>query len=120
MINNKIDPKIKKFLIPRLRKAWLMWPERQACIKAARVERGSYKCAICKQEGFKRNDLHVDHISPAQNVETGLDTWYDLIIWITKLYVYIPDLQACCEQCHSSKTFIENKMRQFYRTQKKK
>lgn len=112
-----ISARIKKFLIPILRKSWLRWPARQNVIKQARVERGSYQCNICKQVGFKRQDLHVDHISPVVNIEDGFKT---LDEYATRLYVEEDQLQAVCKTCHEIKTRNEDQMRKFYKTRKKK
>jgi len=111
-----ITPKLKKFLIPILRKYWLRWPARQNAIKQARIERGSYQCNICKQIGFKRQDLHVDHIDPVVNVEDGFTT---LDEFVSRLYVEENQLQATCHQCHELKTLTENQMRKFHKDQKK-
>lgn len=112
-----ISARIKKFLIPILRKAWLRWPARQNVIKTARVERGSYQCNICKQVGFKRTDLQIDHINPVVNIEEGFTT---LDEFVSRLYVEEEFLQAACRPCHEQKSLIENKMRKFYKTRKKK
>lgn len=112
-----ISARIKKFLIPILRKSWLRWTARQNVIKAARVERGSYKCNICKQIGFKRQQLHVDHINPVVSVEDGFQS---LDEFVSRLYVEEHELQVICEPCHYIKTQTENKMRQFHKTRKKK
>lgn len=115
MINNPIDPRIKKFMIPLLRRQWLYWPPRQTAIKRAMVDRGNYRCENCKQEGFKRNDLQVDHVTPVQTLETKLVTWYDLIMFISRLFVEADALSALCKPCHTIKTSLESKMRKHYR-----
>lgn len=120
IINKPIDPRVKKFIIPLLRKRWLYWPPRTNVIRAACIERGNYQCNVCKQTGFTRNSLHVDHISPVQNLETGLNTWYDLLLFIIRLYVDESELQAICSTCHDIKTHTENQMRAFYRKTRKK
>lgn len=112
-----ITPRIKKFLIPILRKSWLRWTARQNVIKQARVERGSYKCNICKQVGFKRQDLHIDHIEPVVATEEGFTT---LDEYVTRLYVDEDQLQALCLSCHELKTRTEDQMRKFYRNTRKK
>ncbi len=112
-----ISPRIKKFLIPILRKSWLRWTARQNVIKAARVERGSYQCNICKQIGFKRQDLEVDHINPVVDIERQFKT---LDEYVTRLFVDEEDLQAICQSCHFIKTSTENKMRNYYKNVRKK
>ncbi len=111
-----ISARIKKFLIPILRKNWLRWTARQNVIKQARVERGSYQCNICKQVGFKRQQLHVDHINPVVSVEDGFQS---LDEFVSRLYVDEHELQALCLTCHEIKTNTENKMRQFHKDEKK-
>lgn len=112
-----MEKRLKKFLIPILRKMWLRWPARTNVIKQSRVERGSYKCNICKQVGFSRTDLHVDHISPVINPEEGFSTWDE---YIARLYVTEEELQVCCKTCHEHKTLLETKMRSYYKNSKKK
>lgn len=119
MINQPIDPRIKRFLVPMLRKQWLYWPARTEALKLAMVDRGDYKCAICGQSGFKRNELQVDHIEPVQTLETKLNTWYDLIMFITRLFVEADKLQAIDKNCHKIKTDLETKMRKHYRDAQK-
>ena len=119
IINQPIDPLVKKFLIPTLRRQWMYWPARQTVLKRCMVDRGNYRCEICKQPGFKRNELQIDHIEPVQVLETKLLTWHDLIIYITRMFVYENKLQGVCLVCHSLKTSLETKMRKFYRDQKK-
>lgn len=112
-----ISPRIKKFLIPILRRSWLRWTARQNVIKAARVERGSYQCNICKQVGFKRQQLHIDHISPVVDIEDGFTT---LDEYVSRLYVNEDQLQAVCHLCHEIKTSVENKMRNFHKSNVRK
>lgn len=112
-----IDLRIKRFLTPILRKAWLRWPARQNVIKSARVERGNYQCNICRQTGFSRNDLQVDHIVPVVDIEVGFNTWDE---YVSRLYVNEEELQAICRTCHDIKTMTEQKMRKHYRNRKKK
>lgn len=120
MINQPIDQRIKRFLVPMLRKQWLYWPARQEAIKRAMVDRGNYKCEMCGQSGFKRNELQVDHIEPVQTLETKLVSWYDLIMFITRLFVEADKLQALDKQCHQIKSNLETKMRKHYRDEAKK
>lgn len=119
LLNKPIDKRVKGFIVRALRRFWLYWEPRQTVVKNAMVSRGFYKCNVCKGESFKRNELHVDHIEPVQNVQFAMTTWYDLILWITRLYVDVDKLQAICPTCHDIKTRTENNMRKFYKAKNK-
>ena len=93
----------KKKLIPygairsQLRRLWLYSDQRKACLTAARVSRGKYRCAKCN-ELFGPKEVQVDHI-----IEIGkLISWDD---WITKLFCDVSNLQVLCKSCHLAKTF---------------
>lgn len=111
LLKEPIHPNVKRFIIPLLRKRWLFWPARGEAIKKSRTGTGQYKCNICKRPDFKREDLQVDHIDPVQEIGTKLETWYNLIMFIIRLYVDEDKLQVVCKTCHSLKTQTENNLR---------
>jgi 5-methylcytosine-specific restriction endonuclease McrA len=122
-LNQPIEPNtlkfIKKYIVRALRRYWRYFPSRSTAIKRARLERGVYQCEMCKQTGFSSNQLQVDHIIPAQTLENGINTWFDLIMFIKRLYVSPEDLQTLCYVCHSVKSQQEVQMRKYYRNLKK-
>lgn len=110
---------VKKYVIRTLRRYWRYYPPRTEAIKRAQIDRGNYQCNICKQTGFSREQLQVDHIVPSQTLENGVTSWYDLIMFISRLFVQVDDLQTACLTCHEIKTKQENIMRKYYRDKKK-
>lgn len=101
----KID--LKKFLVPKLRRASLYWPARNEALKAARIERGFYKCSMCNK-AFGRKEVHADHIVPVVDVKIGFTNWDE---YINSLFCSIDNYQILCSYCHSIKSNIENEMR---------
>lgn len=113
---SEIEKDIRRFLIPALRrlsprfkqkvgKDWI-YP-RTAALQNARVDRGLYQCASCK-EAFKQNEVVVDHIDPVVPIE-GDD--YDWNTFINRLFVPVEGLQILCNPCHDSKSLLEDALR---------
>lgn len=119
LLQQPIHPNVKRFIVPLLRKRWLYWPARSEAIKLSRTGPNQYRCNICKRPDFQRNELQVDHIDPVQEVGTTLQTWYDLIMFIIRLFVDKEKLQVVCKPCHEIKTKTENEMRKFYKKEAK-
>lgn len=120
LLQQPIHPNVRRFIVPLLRKRWIYWPARGEAIKQARTGIGAYKCNICKRSDFKREELQVDHIDPVQEIGSNLVTWYDLIVWITRLFVDVDKLQCVCKICHAQKTLVENEMRKHVKKQNRK
>ena len=95
------------FVKKSLRSQSLKWPERNEALKAARVERGLYRCKMC-QETFKRQEVQLDHINPIIPVDKGFTTWDD---YIERLFCSADRLQVLCKQCHEVKTLSEDLLR---------
>lgn len=113
------DPKqlnklIKKFLIPKIRKASLHWLGRTIALANARVAPGLYKCYICSLE-FGIKDIHADHIDPIVSV-TGFTDWNDYIL---KTLVSPSKYGVACITCHEAKTMVEKERRKLERKKKK-
>ena len=53
-----------------LRSASFRWKPRGEALKAARVERGKYKCASC-EELFGPKEIILDHIDPVVDPKVG-------------------------------------------------
>lgn len=107
---------LKRFLIPLLRRKSLFYPERNRAINLAKIERGFYRCKACKG-AFSRKQIHVDHI---QSVISVKDAWVDWNTYIERLFVPAEMLQILCINCHSSKTLVEQELRQINKKSIKK
>ena len=115
MTDSPYDKMLKKFLIPLLRKKSLYWPGRTQALGLARIERGFYICANCKNK-FGRKNVHVDHIKSVIDTSTGWDSWDT---YIKRLYVPAEQLQVLCVQCHKSKSLLESQLRKIYKRKNK-
>lgn len=95
------------FIIATLRRASYRWKPRNEALKAARVKRGFYTCAICNKIISKR-EISLDHKLPIVPV-TGWDN-YDG--FIERLFCSVDGFQVICkEPCHKEKTKAENALR---------
>jgi len=92
------------WLIQQLRRISVKWPEVSKARSAARISRGVYRCASCKEE-FGVKHVQVDHIEPVVNVSDGFTGWDN---FIKRLFVDAKDLQVLCKPCHKTKTAKEN------------
>lgn len=106
------EARYNSFITSALRKALTRWGPKSKCISNARVERGVYKCEICKElgpatlppkEGNKRRRKNIvaDHIRPIVDPSVGFVDWNT---WISRGFVELPAFQAICWQCHTDKT----------------
>lgn len=81
-------------------------------MKAARVERGLYKCAMCQQL-FGPKAIKVDHIEPVVSVKEGFVDWNT---YIARMYPENPNsFSILCTQCHDSKTAVERELRKKFK-----
>lgn len=106
---------IKKFLVPKLRRVSVYWPERNKAFANARVERGVYKCNSCKGH-FKKQEVQADHIEPILNIY-GFTDWNDLI---NLMFVPAEGYQILCTACHDIKTTMEKQIRAIKKESTKK
>lgn len=86
-----------------LRKVWRWSPVRSEVLRAARLGRGSYLCASCKNL-FGPKMVKVDHIEPV--VVPGMDA-YHWTTYIERLFCSARELQVLCKSCHDTKTALE-------------
>lgn len=71
-------------------------------MRAARVERGLYHCAICGPDVLHRaKDVQVDHIEPAVDPKIG---WQGFDSFILRLFCAVAGLQVICKLHHDEKT----------------
>jgi len=82
-----------------LRQVWLRSPLRYEAVKAARVERGRYKCSVCN-ELFSAKEIQIDHIEPAGSLIGSVDAF------VERLFCPSEKLRAVCRPCHKSITNI--------------
>jgi hypothetical protein len=115
--DDELQKELKRFLIPKLRSASYRWSERSKAIKAARVARGLYKCAMCGNDKLKNGEFVMDHKDPVVAFE-GWDG-KDWTLYITRMFVKSDHWQALCKMCHDVKTDSEVQIRKMYREKKK-
>lgn len=102
MKHNK-ETKLRSFLVPKLRRISYMWEARKLAQGKARVERGRYKCAHCK-EIFGNKEIALDHVVPV----VGSDGFEDWNNYIARLFCDEDGFQVLCHSCHTIKTNEEN------------
>jgi hypothetical protein len=81
----------------------------------ARVSRGFYTCASCKEEvpaslkteKGRVNNVYVDHIDPVVDPSVGFTTWDD---FIERLFCEEDNLQVLCKACHDEKSSKEKEI----------
>lgn len=116
MIESDYDKKLKKFLIPMLRRKSLWWTCRNEAKAKARVSPGQYKCAGCDNI-FHNSQVNMDHRSPVINVRTSWVSWDH---YIKSLLCDIDNWNCLCITCHASKTAVENEQRKMNKKKKSK
>ena len=99
-----MDAKTKAFAIAALRKQWLRSPQRTLCKKAAFVERGMYRCEMCKSIVHYK-ELEIDHIEPC----VPLDGWKGFDVFVERLFE--GKLRALCKPCHKGVTDKQKEIR---------
>lgn len=101
----------KSFAIATLRRATYRLVARTEALRAAKIARNQYVCAICKKV-FGRKDIQLDHIEPVISVTEG---WQGFDTFIDRLIVEKEGFQVLCkEACHKTKTEHENRLRKFH------
>ncbi len=114
----RYDAFIKGLIRDGLRK----WEPKHNCIKNARVRRGWYLCAECKQEVptsikrelktkpgvFKKTrNIYADHTIPIIDPAVGRRSWDEVI---ERAFVDTDSYQAICYACHEEKTASERQI----------
>jgi hypothetical protein len=108
---------LQQFVISGLRRMSYKTPMRADALRAARMERGKYKCAKC-QNIYGKRQICVDHIEPVLPISVGFTTWDS---YIQRLFCHSAGLQVLCKKCHNAKSKEENKdRRKNYQKRKKK
>lgn len=110
---------LRAWLIQKLRRLSYQWPSRKEAIKAARVERGKYECAMCKAAEVDKlygpKEIVADHIDPVISVEEGFVDWN---IYLKRLFCAENGFQVLCKSCHEIKTYLENDIRRQIKNEK--
>jgi len=109
-----LDPvkQFREWMKNTLRRAFFRFWERTKAIQAARIDRGLYQCASCK-EISKIKGMHIDHISPVVEPATGFTNWDT---YISRLFCLASNLQLLCKLCHDKKTDKERLERKAAKT----
>lgn len=102
----------RSFIRGNLRRVSQKWAPIQTTLSKARVERGFYLCAHCKNtvpatskvDGKRVKNVHVDHINPVIDPNIGWVSWDSLI---ERMFVEENGLQVLCDACHTIKTNAE-------------
>lgn len=115
---------IDAFVKKHLRRVSVRWPGRAATVKAARVDRGKYKCEMCEKV-VRPGEYEIDHKSPVIPLDGKImrvndKKRLDLNVYVDRLFVGPEGMSCLCTQCHSTKTEKENLMREYYKKEKKK
>lgn len=109
--NTWTESKFNTFIRNQLRGATKRWGPTHSVLKDARVDRGLYLCAHCKQTvevtirdeetGKRVKNIHVDHIEPVVDPAIG---FVSFDVYIERLFVEKDGLQVLCNDCHKIKT----------------
>lgn len=86
---------------------------RTEILRAARIERGRYRCVLCLGL-FGPREVRVDHIDPVVPL-SGFVSWDD---YVGRLFHGAQ--QVACVKCHSIKTKEERLLREGIRRRLKK
>ena len=114
----------KTMIISALREKSRWWKPKQKCIKDARVSKGKYRCASCRQivpstikgvyktgkrAGKPRKIVNIlaDHIEPVVDPYVGFVSWD---VYIERMFIET-GFQAICHSCHQEKSLTEKDIR---------
>lgn len=76
-----------------LRREFIKDPERNECLRKARIKRGTYKCFECERL-FKRKEVQIHH---TKEVGEFNGDWNE---YIYRLFCEADLLVCLCEMCH--------------------
>lgn len=103
------EARFRSFIRSQLRAATMRWGPIATSLKGARVGRGEYLCAECKQivpattkvGGRRVKNVHVDHILPIVDPDVGFVSYDELV---ERMFCEKDNLQVLCTECHTVKT----------------
>ncbi len=118
------EARFNSFIKGGLRQLTRRWAPISECMKDARVSRGLYECAQCKNHvpptvkvGMKRvKNVAVDHIDPIIDPHKGFTTWDECI---NRMFCEKENLQVLCKDCHDEKSLEERAIASETRKRKK-
>lgn len=117
------EARFRSFIRGNLRRTSQRWPPIPNALKKARVSRGEYLCAECKQivpatikdeNGKRIKNAVVDHIDPIIDPSVG---WISYDSLVERMFVEEDKLQVLCYACHKIKTDSEKAIAKERRTQ---
>lgn len=103
------EARFRSFVKGNLRRVCNKWAPITDVKKEARVSRGQYLCAGCRntvpnsvvEDGKRVNNIFVDHINPIVDPSVGWTNWDDVI---EGMFSEKDNLQLLCKDCHDVKT----------------
>ncbi len=120
---------LQQWLIPKLRKISLYWPEMNEALKRAKVKvqvghfkngkpkfKTFIKCESCDELFESEKDINRDHKVPVVDI-SGFENWD---IYLNSLFCSSDNIQIICKPCHEGKTEFENEERTKVRQTNKK
>jgi hypothetical protein len=106
---------LNTFVKGLLRRGTFHWRARTEAMTLARVERGKYLCAECK-DLFGPKEVILDHIEPVVDPKVG---FIDFDVYIKRMYPPAEGFQVLCIACSDAKTMQEDIMREYYKKERK-
>lgn len=116
------EARFRSFIRGNLRRTSQRWAPISSALKNARVSRGEYICAECKQivpatikdeNGKRIKNAVVDHIEPVIDPAVG---WVSYDSLVERMFVEEDKLQVLCYECHKKKTDEEKALAKERRT----
>ncbi len=117
---SKVPDHLKKFLINKLRRISIWWPEKAVAMNKVKVileigktkknkpiKRVFFKCDSCKGL-FPRSEIEMNHIEAVIDPEKGFTDWND---FMERLFCDADGFSAECKKCHDKITKSQNKIR---------
>lgn len=106
----KKAPNKNKYAVAKaaLRRVSSFWWAMSEAMDRAKVSRGLWSCAHCK-EHFKKHEVQKDHIQPVVSVNE--DKQNDMNSYVETLFCEPENIQILCKNCHSLKSSVEATLR---------
>lgn len=112
---NWTEARFNSFIKSALRGATRKWPPKNTTLQKARVSKGNYLCAGCKQvvpvtvkkDNKRVRNVFVDHIDPIVSPSEGFISWDKVI---ERMFCEEEGFQVLCDQCHKQKTSKERQI----------
>lgn len=111
----KTEKAIRNYIRARMRQLFIWYSEAfKTCKNKSKISYGLFQCEAC---AAIVKDIAIDHIDPVvpigtQTADLSLDDYFK------NLFCEADNLQALCDNCHSTKTDLENKARLEFKKKK--